>query len=88
MDNHLYQALGTKVEAWTAVDYSSDFPAISEIMDWAQDTETGALRFLRKPQLQALKTYWYLRLVEGPPDSGSLLEALCLENQSCWMLSD
>jgi type III restriction enzyme len=67
MGNHLYQVLAEKVEEWASVDYPSDFSAISEIMDWAQDSETGTLRFLRRPQLQALKTYWYLRLIENTP---------------------
>lgn len=31
------------------------------------ETETGGLRFLRRPQLRALETYWYVRLVEGTP---------------------
>jgi hypothetical protein len=76
MANHLYQVLGAKVEEWASADYPSDFSAISEIMDWAQDSETGALRFLRRPQLQALKIYWYLRLVENTPSILDLYSTL------------
>ena len=76
MGNHLYQTLGSKVEEWAKTDYPCDFPAISEIFDWSQEPETGALRFLRKPQLQALKTYWYLRLGENTPRTLDLYERL------------
>jgi hypothetical protein len=31
------------------------------------DLDAGGPRFLRAPQLRALETYWYLRLVEGTP---------------------
>lgn len=64
----LYQRLAERVNRWRSEDYPSDaFPAISEILSWNQIEETGELRFLRKPQLRALETYWYLRLVEGTP---------------------
>ncbi len=36
-------------------------------MDWALDPDSGTLRFLRRAQLRALETYWYLRLVEKTP---------------------
>lgn len=76
MGNHLYQTLAPKVEEWARADYACDFPAISEIFDWSQEPETGALRFLRKPQLEALKTYWYLRLVENTPKTLDLYKKL------------
>jgi hypothetical protein len=76
MGNHLYQTLAPKVDAWAKADYPCDFPAISEIFDWSQEPETDALRFLRNPQLQALKTYWYLRLVEETPKTLELYENL------------
>lgn len=66
--SHLHQILGRKVDQWRVGGYPSpDYPAIAEIFEWASDPETGTLRFLRKPQLRALETYWYLRLVEGTP---------------------
>jgi hypothetical protein len=67
MTNHLYQVLRKNVEQWVSEDYPCDYPAISEVFDWCFDSETGALRFLRRPQLDALRIYWYLRLVAGTP---------------------
>ncbi len=88
---HLHQQIAARVDAWRAEGYPcSDYPALAEILEWARETESGNLRFLRRPQLRALETYWYLRLVEKtphifdlycklyPPDEniGGLLEAL------------
>lgn len=67
------------------------YPALAEILEWAYEGETETLRFLRRPQLQALETYWYLRLVEGTPHvcdlyrrffqkQSELLDALGLDN--------
>lgn len=65
---HLHEYLAHEVAAWRAADYPSEsFPAIGEILEWARETETGMFRFLREPQLRALETYWYLRLVLGTP---------------------
>ena len=65
---HLYEEVLTRVVAWKADNYSSPkFPAIAEILEWAHNAEAGGLRFLRRPQLQALEVYWYLRLVEQTP---------------------
>lgn len=65
---HLYQRLTGPVEDWRGADYAvPGYPAISEILEWAGETETGDLRYLRRPQLRALEAYWYLRLVEGTP---------------------
>jgi hypothetical protein len=65
---HLHQQIATRVDAWRATGYQySDYPAIAEILEWAHETESGNLRFLRRPQLRALETYWYLRLVEKTP---------------------
>lgn len=64
----LHQRLATVVAAWRADDYPcADYPAIAEILEWAQVPETGHARFLRRPQLRALETYWYLRLIEKTP---------------------
>ena len=88
---HLHQRLGPLVDAWRVDGYPcDDYPAIGEILEWAHETEGGTLRFLRKPQLRALETYWYLRLVEKTPhvldlygrlfppekDVGAFIEAL------------
>jgi hypothetical protein len=56
------------VTAWRADNYAcAEYPAIAEILDWAHVPETGHARFLRRPQLRALETYWYLRLIEKTP---------------------
>jgi hypothetical protein len=39
----------------------------NQILEYALESETGTLRFLRRPQLRALETYWYLRLIEKTP---------------------
>ena len=88
---HLYHVLGQRVDRWRQDGYPSEqYPAVAEIFEWAADPEAGGLKFLRKPQLRALETYWYLRLVEGTPhifdlyrrllpDAGDLLAALGLD---------
>ncbi|MEK6775752.1 MAG: DEAD/DEAH box helicase family protein [bacterium] len=66
--SHLYQQIAARVDQWRNHAYPSEmFPAIAEILDWSMETETGNLRFLRRPQFRALETYWYLRLVENTP---------------------
>ncbi len=66
--SHLHQVLGQRVDQWRADGFpSSEYPAIAEIFEWARDDQTGSLRYLRRPQLRALETYWYLRLAEKTP---------------------
>lgn len=76
--NYLYQELATRVDAWRAANYPcDDHPAIREILEFAvEDQETGQLRFLRRAQLRALETYWYIRLVLGTPKIPDLYEVL------------
>ena len=65
---HLHQKLAALVDDWRTGGYAEvAYPAIAEILEWATDEETGTTRFLRRPQLRALETYWYLRLAEGTP---------------------
>ncbi len=65
---HLHRQIAARVEEWRSRGHpSEEYPAIAEIMEWALDAESGNLRFLRRAQLQALETYWYLRLVEKTP---------------------
>ncbi|MBA5867814.1 MAG: restriction endonuclease subunit R [Nitrospira sp. CR1.3] len=65
---HLHEQVASRAAAWRAESYSStEHPAIAEILEWAHVPETGHARFLRRPQLRALETYWYLRLVEKTP---------------------
>lgn len=64
----LHEALSRRVDAWRQSGFAAEpYSAIAEILEFARDLETGRLRFLRPPQLLALETYWYLRLVEGTP---------------------
>jgi hypothetical protein len=64
---HLYQALATRVAEWRQNKYPhQEYPAIGEILEWAANPEVSSFR-LRPPQVHALETYWYLRLVEGTP---------------------
>ena len=75
--SHLHRALRLKVEQWRRDGYpSAEYPAIAEVFDWASDSEIGTPRFLRRPQLRALETYWYLRLVEGTPHVFTLYQKL------------
>lgn len=75
--SQLHQVLAPKLEQWRKDGYPvPDYPAISEIFEWASDLETGTLRFLRRPQLRALETYWYLRLVENTPHVFALYQKM------------
>jgi len=66
--SQLHQAIAERVNAWREQGYPCpEFPAVGEILDWSREEQTGALRFLRSPQLRALETYWYLRLLEKTP---------------------
>ncbi len=74
---HLHTVLSGKVAQWRQDGYPvTDHPAIAEILDWAVDADSGLSRFLRAPQLRALETYWYLRLLEGTPHVFRLYEKL------------
>jgi hypothetical protein len=66
----LYKALAKRVAAWRDENYRhDDYPALAEILEWASDPDVPNFR-LRKPQLGALGTYWYLRLRENTPQIG------------------
>jgi type III restriction enzyme len=86
---HLYEEVLTRVAVWKANNYSfSQFPAIGEILEWAQNTDTGQLRFLRRPQLQALEAYWYLRLVEQTPHVFDLYQRIYPPDENIATLLD
>ncbi len=75
--SHLHTVLAESVLQWRRDGYpAAEYPAIAEIFEWAVDADTGLSRFLRAPQLRALETYWYLRLVEGTPHVFALYEKL------------
>jgi hypothetical protein len=63
----LHELLKSKVSEWRSSNYATDYPAISEILDYNFESETQSFRYLRKAQFEALETYWYLRLKEGTP---------------------
>ena len=64
----LYELIKQDVTIWREAGYPvDDYSAIGEILDYAVLPETDSLRFLRKVQLRALETYWYLRLVKDTP---------------------
>lgn len=75
---YLHQVISEKVDAWRTDNYRcDDYPTIREILEFAtEDVETGQLRYLRRAQLRALETYWYLRLVLGTPKIPKLYEKL------------
>lgn len=90
----LYSIISTNVDTWRKAGYPcEEYPLISEILEWCYEPETGTSRFLRKPQIRALETYWYLRLVEKTPHifdlykkyyqkTPQLLNELGLDNQN------
>ncbi|MEX0717868.1 MAG: DEAD/DEAH box helicase family protein [Planctomycetaceae bacterium] len=64
----LHEQLAAAIEEWRNEGYPCEaFSTVSEILEWSRDGETGGLRFLRRPQLRAVETYWYLRLVLNTP---------------------
>lgn len=63
----LHEALAERIAGWRAGGYAHDsHPTIAEILHFARH-EDGTPRYLREPQIRALETYWYLRLVQGTP---------------------
>ena len=88
---HLHQKLARCVADWRKQGWPCEqFPAVAEIFEWNLDAETGALRYLRPPQMRALEVYWYLRLIKSTPHvldlyrefyprTSDLLKALGLE---------
>jgi hypothetical protein len=62
---HLYERLTAQASLWCAQGYpNADYQVIGEILEWAKDPEGSGFR-LRSPQVRALETYWYLRLIEN-----------------------
>jgi type III restriction enzyme len=67
----LHNILRDRVIQWREGGYPcEEFPAIAEILEFQElpiIPGSKTPRFLRKPQILALETYWYLRLVENTP---------------------
>ena len=73
---HLYELLAQRVEQWRQQGYPhSDYSTIAEILEWAAKPEGAGFR-LRPPQVRAMETYWYLRLVENTPHIFELYDKL------------
>jgi hypothetical protein len=73
---HLYQVLGGKVHEWRKTGYlGHDYPVLAEILDWAKNPD-GSGFLLRPPQIRALETYWYLRLIQKTPHIFDLYKGL------------
>lgn len=83
----LHALIAEKVTAWKEAGYPCEaFPVISEILDY-QTTQSDPgvpveSRYLRGAQIQALTTYWYLRLVEGTPAMLDLYKKRILPSQT------
>ena len=66
--DYLHQRLAGLTAGWRTKGYPCEpHPAIGEILEWCREDDSGGLRYLRRPQIHALETYWYLRLVAGTP---------------------
>jgi type III restriction enzyme len=71
----LHEILAERVSEWRKAGFpSQEFSAIAEVLEFAT-LEDGSPRFLRWPQIRALETYWYLRLVEKTPHIFDLYRA-------------
>ncbi len=79
---HLYQRLQQATTAWRDANYPVEaFPAIAEILEWAAEPQGSGFQ-LRPPQLHALETYWWLRLVAGTPKVPDLYRQLFADDPS------
>lgn len=66
----LHERLAPLVRAWRDAGYPHEpYPAVSEILEWARDPDSGVLRFLRGPQALAL---------EARPDEDRPVTIVCL----------
>jgi len=64
---HLYNILASLTSEWRSKNYyCEEYPAISEILEWISNPDVNRFH-LRQPQIRAIETYWYLRLVAGTP---------------------
>ena len=73
------EILRERVKEWKMKNYPSDFPALSEILNfnYIEDVDGNKIpRYLRRAQIEALETYWYLRIVENTPLMKDLYQKL------------
>lgn len=84
---NLFERLERRMSHWRDDGYPcEEFPAIAEILEWAAESEGGDLHYLRRPQVEALTTYWYLRLIEGTPHVFELYKRLWQEGERVELL--
>jgi type III restriction enzyme len=77
---NLHEVIAERVSQWKKAGFQIDgYPTIAEILEFAT-LEDGSPRFLRWPQIRALETYWYLRLVENTPHILDLYKKCFLTN--------
>jgi len=63
----LYDVLAQLVDQWRQAGYPhAEYDTIGEVLQWARRPDGAGFR-LRAPQIRALETYWYLRLIEKTP---------------------
>lgn len=77
---HLHALIAEQVTVWKTAGYPcEDFPIIADILEYQiVQTEPGApleSRYLRAAQIEALTTYWFLRLVKKTPTMLDLYKA-------------
>lgn len=73
----LPRLIAEKLAGWRAAGYPHErYAAIAEILDWLSGRDAGQPPFLRIPQVRALETYWYMRLVEDTPGIFDLYQKL------------
>ena len=74
---HLHEKLAARVGTWRIDGYPVDaHSTIAEILEWAGGKDGVSEQYLRTPQLRALETYWYLRLVCGTPSITAIYHSL------------
>lgn len=74
---HLYELLDQRTRGWREQGYPcGDYPAIAEVLGYQLHDDGNTPRFLRRPQMKALETYWYLRLAGGTPHIFDLYQKL------------
>lgn len=62
---NLYKKINEEVVSWRNAGYNTEYEEVKEILQFQfVDEEHTTLKFLRKPQFEALETYLYLRCVK------------------------
>jgi type III restriction enzyme len=78
--SNLHEVIAERVSQWRKAGFPIDeYSTIAEILEFAT-LEDGSPRFLRWPQIRALETYWYLRLIEKTPHVLDLYRKCFLTN--------